>query len=308
MSVRSEPRQHTLDVDGVGLCYFDWQPAASAASNAPTYLFTHATGFHARCWDAVIRALPTGGRVVAVDLRGHGRSARVAPYDWASFGADLRTLVERLDLRDVVGVGHSMGGHCTVQAAAALPERFQRLVLVDPVIMNPDYYHLASGHGLTDPLEHPISRRKGDFNSWQAMFERFRERDPYSLWRVDVLEDYCRYGVLPAADGGGVELACPPLIEASVYVGTTGVDIRHLLPRIEVPVAVLRAAERDASADRMDFSASPTWPDLAAQFPRGVDLHLPELTHFIPMQAPDLVARCVAAPVAGRAELSSLLP
>jgi len=47
----------------------------------------------------------------------------------------------------------------------------------------------------------------------------------------------------------------------------------------------------------MDFSASPTWPELAAQFPRGQDVHLPELTHFIPMQDPQLVADfiCVGA-------------
>jgi hypothetical protein len=43
----------------------------------------------------------------------------------------------------------------------------------------------------------------------------------------------------------------------------------------------------------MDFAASPTWPKLAAQFARGRDVYLPELTHFIPMQAPDLVARYI---------------
>ena len=44
----------------------------------------------------------------------------------------------------------------------------------------------------------------------------------------------------------------------------------------------------------MDFSLSPTWPELATRFPRGRDVYLPHLTHFIPMQDPALVARFVA--------------
>jgi pimeloyl-ACP methyl ester carboxylesterase len=40
----------------------------------------------------------------------------------------------------------------------------------------------------------------------------------------------------------------------------------------------------------MDFTASPTWPDLAKQFPNAQDVYLPDLTHFIPMQDPGLVA------------------
>jgi hypothetical protein len=40
----------------------------------------------------------------------------------------------------------------------------------------------------------------------------------------------------------------------------------------------------------MDFSKSPTWPELADQFEHGQDVYLPGLTHFIPMQEPRMVA------------------
>ena len=46
----------------------------------------------------------------------------------------------------------------------------------------------------------------------------------------------------------------------------------------------------------MDFSQSPTWEGLADAFPRGRDVYRPELTHFIPMQRPELVAAAIAAP------------
>ena len=92
-----------------------------------------------------------------------------------------------------------------------------------------------------------------------------------------------------------MQLACPPDIEASVYKAATGRDIYALIPAIKVPVTVLRAKQRDPGPrDFTDFSASPTWEKLAAQFAQGRDVFLPHLTHFIPMQDPELVARYVS--------------
>ena len=106
-----------------------------------------------------------------------------------------------------------------------------------------------------------------------------------------MLLDYCRFGLLP--DGDGFELACPPLVEASIYQGSAGRDIGDAIRTVTLPVAVLRAQGRDPdnrSTETMDFARSPTWPGLAAAFPNGRDIHHPELSHFIPMQRPDLVA------------------
>jgi lipase len=131
------PRQRSIQVNGIELCYFEWgQPGPEGS-----LLLTHATGFHGRCWDQVIAALPDDWRnrhIIAWDQRGHGRSAKVPPYNWASCGADLTAFVAALDLQVACAAGHSMGGHLLVLAAADLPDRFARLVLIDPVIMAPD--------------------------------------------------------------------------------------------------------------------------------------------------------------------------
>src|SRR5690606_4639837 len=127
----AQPIERRIAVNDVELCLFEWP------GDGPPVLLVHATGFHARVWDAVARLLP-GFRVLAVDLRGHGRSDRPEqPYAWDRFGEDVTALVRALHLRSVVGVGHSMGGHSIVQAAAHEPERFASLVLVDPVIRRP---------------------------------------------------------------------------------------------------------------------------------------------------------------------------
>lgn len=308
--MKSDPIEHRLTPSSSGttapaeLCYFEW---GQAQPNQPSWLFCHATGFHARCWDQVIACLPEDSHAIAVDMRGHGRSAKLAPYNWQSFGDDTCGLIEALDLYNLIGVGHSMGGHAVTQAAARLAQRFRRLVLVDPVIFDPNMLGESSADGFSDASEHPVARRKAEFDSWQAMFERFADRAPYSLWRKDVLEDYCRYGVVPGADGHSMTLACPPIVEASVYMGSTQYDLRPLLDAIKLPVAVLRARQRDPNAEGMDFSSSPTWTGLAAAMPDGVDVHLPELTHFIAMQVPELVAHCALNHVGGRADVEAFL-
>ena len=121
------------------------------------------------------------------------------------------------------------------------------------------------------------------------------------------MRDYCAYGLLPATDADGLALACPPQVEAAIYLGSAGRDIAAQVATLPHPVTVLRAPPREPEAGRdgaaMDFSRSPTWPDLAAAFPDGRDVYLPELTHFIPMQQPALVAehirRLLAAQTGG---------
>ena len=289
-----EPRERRAQVRGNEMVWFEWGPR-----DAPLVVLAHATGFHARCWDATIQALGDGHRVVAMDQRGHGRSGKQGPFEWTQFGADLAELLNLLDARGAIGVGHSMGGHALVQAAALDGERFTRLVLVDPVIMEPAVYvGWSEDRPFNSAEEHPVARRRADFASWQAMHERFRDRLPFSRWRPEVLRDYCRHGVLPKPDGAGVTLACPPVVESSIYLGSGGTDVHALLRELPHPTLVIRARKREVRQGEMDFSGSPTWEGVAAALPNGQDLYRPDLTHFVPMQAPELVALAIQDPEA----------
>lgn len=282
------PVQHTFQASGARIVYFEW-----GVQEATPVLLIHATGFHARCWDKVVDALPAGFRVIAVDVRGHGRSEKTGPMpDWAVPARDIEELARHLGLKDAIGAGHSMGGHLVVQIAAGSPGMFKRLVLVDPVMMAPEVYADSRFAGQM-AQDHPVARRRNSWASWEQMFEHLKGRSPYSLWRADILADYCRYGLVPKAEGDHLELACPPIVEASIYTGAGNKNIGHLPAKVDVPVVVMRAKARvDATA--MDFSASPTWAKLASTFKHGRDVHLPQLTHFIPMQEPELVARFIA--------------
>jgi lipase len=290
-----EPTEHRVATNGIELAYFEW--GSAHRGTGPTLLLVHATGFHARCWDPVVRLL--GDRhVIAVDQRGHGRSQKTEITHWKVFGEDLAGLVEALDLRDVIGVGHSMGGHALCEAAARHRDRFRRLVLVDPVIASPDEY--GSGGWSISSLasqQHPTVKRKRHFASPAAMIERFEDRVPYRVFHPDALRAYCTYGLLPAEDGNGFDLACPPEVEASIYMTSrTNPGVHDSIRSLEIPVLILRAKLPPENRQAMDFSSSPTWPGLVKELRQGREIHFADNTHFLPMEIPERIAELILKP------------
>lgn len=283
-----DPAQHSVRANGIDLNWFEWVGAPD--NTGPPMVFAHATGFHARVFDAVIEHFPDR-RVLSLDLRGHGRSTGGPIAHWGDIAQDVCEWLDLLEIEDAVGVGHSMGAHTLLQSAYDRPIAFRQLILFDPVILPPEYY--APDDQPREP--HPTARRKRNFASAEEMMERFEARDPYHLFDRRVLEDYCRYGLLPRDDGAGLELACPPEVEASVYeTSRSNVGIFDAAKAVDIPVLVVRAKQLGV----MDFKGSPTWPELAGTMPRGTDLHRPDMSHFHPFQDPADAARIIAEAMA----------
>ena len=283
-----QPKLHHIEANGLSLACFEWR--VTQRGQAPTICMVHATGFHGRVWDQVIHQLPSR-HVFAIEQRGHGRSGGDGFDSWADFGHDLAAMAVALDLQGAVGVGHSMGAHALVQAAAYEPTRFARLVLVDPVIRAPTDYHQPPPQPGT---LHPAAQRKNRFASAQEMFERFAERPPYSVFDTRSLQDYCQHGLKPAADGQGVQLACAPAFEGRVYPMALGnAGIYASIRALQIPVLVVRVWPQDLSIKFWDALGSFTWPALAQEFHYGRDLQLLDKTHMLPMEDPGLVARLI---------------
>ncbi|TCU26717.1 non-heme chloroperoxidase [Rhizobium azibense] len=93
--------------DGVEIFYKDWGP-----KTAQPIMFHHGWPLCSDDWDTqMLFFLQNGYRVVAHDRRGHGRSAQVSEgHDMDHYAADAAAVVEHLDLRNVVHIGHSTGG------------------------------------------------------------------------------------------------------------------------------------------------------------------------------------------------------
>ena len=284
-SPRPAPETRFHPVGDIAMAVHHWP---SDGGGAPLVL-AHATGFHGRVFDAVIEQL--GAHPAhALDLRGHGQTGGGPIDDWRIVARDVAAFLDQAALTGAIGIGHSMGGHTLLQVAADRPGAFSRLVLFDPVILAPAFY-AAPAPLYTPENPHPAIRRKRDFASVAEMMARFATRDPYCLFDPRVFADYCRHGLRPAASGTGMELACPPEVEASIYASSrSNPGILEAARRVTCPVLVVRARQSDLN----DFKGSPTWSALATILPRGRDLHRPDMTHFHPFEDPKDAARIIA--------------
>lgn len=278
----TEMIEHRISAGDAEICCFERE------GDGPAVVFSHATGFHARVWDQVAERVP-GKRIISIDMRGHGRSTKTPPpFPWEVFGNDIVAVVDHFGLTGAVGVGHSMGGATIVLAAAQRPGAFGALLLVDPTIMEASRY--TAKLPTEAPTEHFVARRRNEWPSADAMFESFKGRGPYASWTDEALRDYCDWGLEPASGGEGCVLACPPVVEAAVYQGASVTDPNGAVKAIDVPVRIVRARQRPEGTAPMDMSYSPTDPALVERFANAEDVLLPEHTHFIPMQDPEVVA------------------
>ena len=263
----------THSVNGVEIAVFDWP------GSEPAVLLCHATGFHARCWDQIVSRL-NGLHCVAFDFRWHGRSGKPAPpYSWRPFGEDLAQLTRQLGLENAIGVGHSMGGHAVTLAAALNPAAFSSLLLLDPVILPQEAYGRP-----TEPLDF-VARRRNEWASSDEMFERFKNRAPFESWDRAVLRDYCEHAL------SGSVLACPPVIEAAIY-GNSGALDTNIYPEIATIGQTVHIVRSRSPYTYGRFDGSPTADDLVSRFKHATDERM-DLSHFIPMEAPDLTARLI---------------
>ncbi|AVJ28290.1 MAG: alpha/beta fold hydrolase [Achromobacter sp.] len=119
--------------DGVEIFFKDWGP-----KTAQPIMFHHGWPLSSDDWDAqMLFFLAQGYRVIAHDRRGHGRSTQVSDgHDMDHYAADAAAVVQHLDLRNAVHIGHSTGGGEVARYVARHGEpqgRVAKAVLVSAV-------------------------------------------------------------------------------------------------------------------------------------------------------------------------------
>ena len=312
---------HSIEVaPDIKLAVYDYHNSNNVTTTTTTtLLLIHCTGTHSRTWDFLIDQIPLHIRILTIDLRGHGKSTsqflsttfqnKYPNYKhlWGYNGKDILTVLYKLNIiNNVIGIGHSAGGHALATAAGLDPTNiiFKRIVLLDPVIFtNEHYLKFQNGYG-NDPIFSMPSKgtlkRKYQFLEKNEMYKRFENKMPYAVWNKSILADYIYYGLKQVmvvrnvndnTDNTNInnnvhyELICPPNIESEWYATECLPDanIRTLLSKITVPnIDLIRAKERSACD-----------PLLIQCFNHNIvkvnDIEIDGLTHFVPQQRPDLI-------------------
>ena len=122
------PQDKYLDVNGLRLHYLDW-----GNDGYQTMLVLHGFMAHAHVWDDFALNFRSRYHVIALDQRGHGESqwSNEMAYTVEDHFVDIINFVEILGLKNLILIGHSMGGRNALFYAAYNSHNVSRLILVD---------------------------------------------------------------------------------------------------------------------------------------------------------------------------------
>jgi non-heme chloroperoxidase len=188
--------------DGVEIFYKDWGP-----KNGQPLVFHHGWPLSADDWDAqMLYFVDKGYRVVAHDRRGHGRSTQVSEgHDMDHYAADVAAVVDHLELRNAVHIGHSTGGGEVTRYVAQYGhnrERVAKLVLIGAVA--PLMVKTAANPGglpieVFDGLRKELAAHRAQFYLGFASGPFYGYNRPSAKPSQGVIENWWRQGMMGGA-------------------------------------------------------------------------------------------------------------
>ena len=231
-------------------------------------LCLHGGAAHGHWFDFIASGFTSDFHVRALDQRGHGDSAWVNPpaYRYEDYAQDLAEAVERLDLRDFVLMGHSMGGMVSLLYAATHPGRVSQLVIVDTTMrMSED--RLAAMR--------EVGNRPGrDYETIEAFISRFRLRPPGSVPSTDVLQHVARHSARRSESGGWRHK-----FDRNVYVARPQIDGIPFWREIKIPALLVKGAKSERISGQIVSQ-------IRAQCPHVEVTEVPDSDHHVTLDNP----------------------
>lgn len=249
-------------------------------------IFSHANGFNARTYDALLAPLATDRRILALDARGHGATElptlTEGRTDWNDLRDDLLAVLEALDGPPALLAGHSMGAAVSLLAAAEAPARVAAVVAFEPVILPPGVDGVPEG----SPLFMITQARRSVFASREQARASYTGKGAFRSWPQVMVDDYVAAAFRDTADGQ-VTLSATPAWELSNYRSQAH-DVRDAIARSACPVRILRG-ETGSTCGLTQAGADELAPG------RVTVTTVPGTTHFLPMERLDLAREALQA-------------
>ena len=273
--------------DGVSAALHD------LGGTGPAVLFTHGSGLNAGMWATVVPHLRDQFHCYGLDFRGHGASPQPDAEDFSVerqlLIGEILAAVKAIGADRVSGVGHSLGGATLTLTEAAHPGTFAALWLFEPVLI-PDSYERPDGGPAA--LAGLARRRRREFDSVDAAYERFRSKPPYADCEAAAVRAYTEIGTFERPDGT-VWLSCSGDTEARIYETSSAHDFTKFAA-VRCPTVVGLGAAVAKGNEVPPMLA----PIVAKALGNGRLESFAGLTHFAPMENGAAVAASIGAHLA----------
>lgn len=263
-----EPATRFVTVDGVALRVREEGPA-----KGPAVVLIHGYGSSLDTWRSVVPRLSDRSRVIAVDLKGFGRSARPdGDYSPTAQARLVLGILDQLGVEKTAVVGHSWGASVALTMALLAPQRVTRIAVYGGFVFEeqiPPYFRWAQVDGL------------GELVFAMSFLERPDERLARAFYDPDKLEE--RYVERVVAD-----LERPGTLAASLAAvrGMDFVSITTRLSEVRQPALLLWGRE--------DRVSPPVYGErLAAALPLARLIVYPRCGHFPHVEALDASTRAL---------------
>lgn len=268
--------------DGVSLAYHSYPSSVSdpVEAHPPAFLFSHANGFHGRCFDPVATHLAPQP-CFTFDYRGHGDSSVPPDWEvrWSAYGDDALVAARATATSGpVIGAGHSMGAAGLIMAALREPSLFAALVLYEPIVFPASFRHRG-----TNPMAAAARRRRASFDSLDDAYANYASKPPLNSFHADCLRAYVDHGFRATADGR-VELKCSPELEARNFESGNVHDTWDRLGKLSVPIWLVSGLIGDMPPASLVPSIAAAIAETSTITPTVIEWK--DLGHFGPLEDP----------------------
>ena len=274
-------------------------PAASKLTNKPVIHFAHANGVPSAVYAPLFAVLEDTYTIEYVPLLGPNPDYPVDNH-WQALTEQVINSVSQAcrkhGVSQVIGLGHSLGALCTLQATYRRPELFTRVLLMDPPwIYGKDSFiwHMAKlgdrlpkmNNRLMDKLSpaNMSKRRRDTWDTREEAYEQLRDKGIFKHFDERCFQGYIEHGLTDCEDGS-VTLTIPKAAEVAIF--RTNPSWYWLTPNKppKVPVKLIIAEEGIF---------------IKRKFPQkinkrlGIDYEIYPGSHMFPLEQPEQVASLV---------------
>lgn len=189
--------------DGVEIFFKDWGP-----KSAQPIVFHHGWPLSSDDWDAqMLYFLAQGFRVIAHDRRGHGRSTQISDgHDMDHYAADASAVVEHLNLKNAVHIGHSTGGGEVARYVARYGQpqgRVAKAVLVSavpPLMLKTEHNPSGTSIEVFDGFRQALATNRAQFFIDVASGPFYGFNRPGAKVSEGIIDNWWRQGMMGAAN------------------------------------------------------------------------------------------------------------
>jgi len=249
--------------------------------------FGHANGFYPDVYKFFLDKLE--GRVVATLFKPFQKDSKLEELKtWDVLANEMIAVIERNNSgQKVIGMGHSMGASSTVLAAIKRPDLFEKLILIEPVLLPRFVFVLQkvlpfSIFKKMVPVAKIALKRKDKWADKQTVFDSWRTKKIFRDIPNEILKGLVEHNVVDGKNG--VKLRYSKEWEAHIYA--TVLNIWPLLPKLTMPILAIRGAKTDVISDK-------DWALWKNRCPNMKFLNVENTGHLVPFEQPDVLIKSI---------------